>query len=366
MCILHQVDPQRTEAFGEKLLNLLNHGALAVMLSIGHRTGLFDAMSQLPAATSVEIAAAAGLDERYVREWLGAMAAGLIVEVLSDNGSVIYRLPAEHAALLTRAAAADNFGVFTQYIGLLGSVEDQVLQCFYQGGGVPYSEYKRFHEVMAEDSGLSVLSSLFDAILPLVPGLTDQLEKGINVLDIGCGMGRALNLMASTFPNSRFVGYDLSEQAIAAARDEAAVHAIGNVRFEVRDLTTFDDDAPAGRFDLITSFDAIHDQARPDRVLAGICRALKTDGVYLMQDIAASSDVQNNLDHPLGALLYTISTMHCMSVSLAQGGMGLGTMWGREKAREMLSEAGFRHVEVHNLEHDLQNDYYVVRKTKAQ
>jgi SAM-dependent methyltransferase len=362
MCLLHQIDQQKAEEFGGKLVDVLNHGALAVMLSIGHRTGLLDTMSQLPSATSTDIAGAAGLDERYVREWLGAMAAGGIVEVSSNNGATHFKLPKEHAGFLTRAAGADNFGVFTQYIGLLGSVEKKIVECFYKGGGVPYEQYEGFHEVMAEDSGQSVLSSLFDAILPLVPGLTDRLEKGISVLDIGCGMGRALNLMAKKFPNSRFIGYDLSEEAIQMARAESADNAAGNVSFEVQDLTTFDIDAPAGRFDFITSFDAIHDQARPDRVLAGICRALKPDGVYLMQDISASSDVQNNLEHPLGSLLYTISTMHCMSVSLAQGGMGLGTMWGREKAQEMLLETGFRQIEIHQLAHDLQNDYYVVRK----
>lgn len=362
MCTLHHIDPQKAEAFGGKLLDMLNHGALAVMLSIGHRTGLLDTLSQLPAATSKELAEAAGLSERYVREWLGAMAAGGIVEVVANGEFPTFVLPAEHAACLTRAAGADNMGVFTQYIGLMGTVEDKIVHCFHHGGGVPYSEFGRFHEVMAEDSGQSVLSSLFDAILPLVPGLVERLEQGIEVLDVGCGMGRALNQLARAFPNSLFTGYDLSEQAIAAARAEAREHGTGNVYFAVRDLTSFDEEAPAGCFDFITSFDAIHDQGRPDRVLAGICRALKPDGIYLMQDIAASSEVQNNLDHPLGPLLYTVSTMHCMTVSLAQGGMGLGTMWGREKAREMLSAAGFREIEIHQLAHDVQNEYYVIRK----
>lgn len=362
MCTLHQIDAQKAEAFGGKLVDMLNGGALAVMASIGHRSGLFDTMSHLAPSSSQDIANAAGLNERYVREWLGAMATGGIVEVYGENGESKYSLPAEHAACLTREAGADNIGVFSQYIGLMGSVEDNVLDCFEKGGGVPYSEFKRFHEVMAEDSGQSVLSSLFESILPLVPDLTKALEKGINVLDVGCGMGRALNLLAQTFPNSRFTGYDLSEQAISAARAEAVAHATGNVQFEVRDLTTFDEDAPEGQFDFITTFDAIHDQARPDRVLRGIRKALKDDGVYLMQDIAASSKVENNLEHPLGPLLYTISTMHCMTVSLAQGGMGLGTMWGREKAEEMLQDAGFSQVNIHNLSHDIQNDYYVIQK----
>jgi SAM-dependent methyltransferase len=362
MCMVHQLDKQRAEEFGGKLLEVLNHGALVVMLSIGHRTGLLDALSILPPSTSEEIAKETGLNERYVREWLGAMTTSGVVHIHRNGGSPKFSLPAEHAACLTRAAGADNMGIFTQYIGLLGTVEDNVVDCFFKGGGVPYSEFKRFHEVMAEDSGQSVLSSLFDTILPLVPGLTARLRQGIEVLDVGCGIGRALNEMAKAFPNSRFTGYDLSEQAVAAARAGAVEHATGNVHFQVRDLTTFDEDAPEFRYDLITSFDAIHDQARPDRVLRGIYRALRDDGVYLMQDIAASSDMHQNLDHPLGTLLYTVSTMHCMTVSLAQGGLGLGTMWGREKAQEMLRDAGFRDIRIHTLSHDIQNEYYVIRK----
>ncbi len=362
MCLAHQLDAQRTEAFGERLLDMFNSGSLALMISIGHRTGLFDTMSQLPSSTSEEIAKKAELNERYVREWLGALTVGRIVEVQPNGKAPLFSLPAEHAALLTRAAGSDNIAVFAQYLGVLGSVEDKIVECFKNGGGVPYSGFKRFNEVMAEDSGQSVVSSLNEAILPLVPGLKERLQLGNKALDVGCGMGRALNLLARTYPNSSFVGYDLLEEAISAARNEAQDHGSTNVNFEVRNLTTFDEDAPAEQFDLVTAFDAIHDQARPDRLLAGIYKALKPGGIFLMQDIAGSSEVQNNLDHPIGPFLYTVSTMHCMTVSLAQDGMGLGTMWGKEMALEMLQKAGFRNVEVKNLEHDFQNNYYIVRK----
>jgi 2-polyprenyl-3-methyl-5-hydroxy-6-metoxy-1,4-benzoquinol methylase len=117
------------------------------------------------------------------------------------------------------------------------------------------------------------------------------------------------------------------------------------------------------RYDLITTFDVIHDQAKPVAVLAGLAAAFRPDGVYLMQDIAGSSYVDKNLDHPLGPFTYTISTMHCMTVSLAQGGAGLGAMWGEEKAREMLAEAGFGSVEVKQLPHDFINNYYTARKS---
>ncbi len=275
-----------------------------------------------------------------------------------DPTTSCYALPAEHAAFLTRSAAPNNIAVFAQYIPLLGSVEEDILMCFKQGGGVPYERYPRFHAVMAEDSGQTVLASLFEHILPLVQGL----ERGIRVLDVGCGSGRALNMMAARFPLSRFVGYDLSAQAISHAQAEAAQQGLTNVEFVAKDLSHFDEEAEAEAFDFVTTFDAVHDQAKPATVLRGIARALNRDGVYLMQDIHGSSEVHKNVDHPIGTLLYTISCLHCMTVSLAQGGDGLGAMWGRETALQMLSEAGFKKIDVHQLAHDFQNDYYVIRK----
>lgn len=360
MCLVHQIDTQKTENFAEKLLGTLNQGALSIMVSIGHRTGLFDVMSELPPSTSTEIAQAAGLSERYVREWLGAMLTGFVVEYNPDTKK--YHLPQEHASFLTRKAAANNIGVFAQYIPLLGTVEDKVIDCFKNGGGVSYSEYERFQDVMSEDSNQSVVSSLLEVILPAIPGIVDRLEEGIEVVDLGCGRGNAINLMAKTFPKSNFLGYDLSEEAIDYAKAMAEKQALKNVSFEVRDLTDYNITAQQNKFDFVTTFDAVHDQARPDNLLKGIYKSLKENGVYLMQDISASSEQHKNVDHPIGTLLYTISTMHCMTVSLAQGGMGLGTMWGREKALEMLREVGFTKVEIKNFEHDIQNDYYIIKK----
>jgi 2-polyprenyl-3-methyl-5-hydroxy-6-metoxy-1,4-benzoquinol methylase len=351
-------DRQRAEAFAGRLLQTLNDGALCLMVSIGHRTGLFDTLRDLKPATSAEIARAARLNERYVREWLGAMVTSGVVEI--DPASGRYSLPAEHAAALTRAAAADNMAVFAQYIGELGSVEGDIVECFTHGGGVPYEKFGRFHEVMAEDSGQSVMSSLESHILPLVPGLRERLERGIRVLDVGCGRGRIVTRLATLYPRSRFVGMDLSEDAIAYAQR----HAFGltNVEFVARDLSDFDLTAESGAFDFIATFDAVHDQARPLKVLQGIFRALRPDGVYLMQDISGTGHVHKDVEHPLGTLLYTVSCMHCMTVSLAQGGEGLGAMWGEEKTREYLARAGFREVIKKRLAHDVQNNWYVVRK----
>lgn len=365
MCNMHQINIQKSEDFAERMIDMMNQGSLSLMTSIGHRTGLFDTMKDMEPSSSEKIASAAGLQERYVREWLGAMTVGSIVDahVNGNNGKeVLYSLPAEHAAFLTRDAGADNISVFAQYVPLLGSVEDKIVESFHKGGGVPYSEFKRFHEIMAEDSGLTVVSSLVDEILPLIPGITKKLNDGIEVLDAGCGRGNAVNLLAEKFPGSQFTGFDLSYQAIKYAQLKAKDSNTENVNFEVRDLTTFDQDGPEIKYDFITAFDAIHDQAHPDRALAGIYKSLKKDGVFLMQDIAGSSNVTENSQHPIGPFLYTISTMHCMPVSLAQNGMGLGAMWGREKALEMLQNAGFKNIEIKSLEHDFQNYYYIARK----
>jgi 2-polyprenyl-3-methyl-5-hydroxy-6-metoxy-1,4-benzoquinol methylase len=351
-------DPARASAFASRLLGALNDGALCLMISIGHRTGLFDTMRGLPPSTSVEIAAAAGLHERYVREWLGALTTSGVVEIDATTGR--YMLPAEHASALTRAAAADNMGMFAQYIAELGSVECDIVECFREGGGVPYSKYKRFHEVMAEDSGQSVMSTLESHIVPLVPGLAERLERGIRVLDLGCGRGRILHRLATLYPKSRFVGIDLSAEAIDYAARQA--RDLDNVEFHARDLSDFDRAAQPEAFDFVTTFDAVHDQAKPLDVLRGIHRTLRRDGVYLMQDISGTSHVHEDVEHPLGTLLYTVSCMHCMTVSLAQGGEGLGAMWGEEKTRDYLKRAGFREITKQTLAHDVQNNWYVVRK----
>jgi ubiquinone/menaquinone biosynthesis C-methylase UbiE len=355
-----ELDAAKVEAFAGRVLTALNDGAVCLMLSVGHRSGLFDVMSTMPPATSADIAGKAGLNERYVREWLGAMVTAAVIEV--DPTSTLFSLPAEHAAYLTRAAAADNMAVFAQYIALLGGVEDDIVECFRKGGGVPYERYPRFHAVMAEDSGQSVLSSLETHVLPLVPGLIDRLANGIRVADVGCGSGRIVNRIAELYPNSRFTGIDLSREAIESARREAEQKELRNVEFVVRDLSNFDQTAEPAAFDLVTTFDAVHDQARPLEVLKGIQRALKPAGVYLMQDIRGSSRIHDDIGHPLGPFLYTISCMHCMTVSLAQGGEGLGAMWGEEKTREYLQRAGFRSIETHQLAHDVQNNWYVIRK----
>jgi ubiquinone/menaquinone biosynthesis C-methylase UbiE len=351
------LDQSKMNAFMEKMIGIYNAGAITLMISIGHRTGLFDIMAGISPSTSEQIATEAKLDERYVREWLGAMVTGRIVDY--NPGNKTYSLPGEHAALLTRAATPTNLAVTTQWLSVLGGVEDEIVECFKKGGGVPYSSYHRFHEVMAEESAQTVVAALMDHILPLVKGLPESLKRGMEVLEVGCGSGRALNLMASEFPKSSFVGYDLSEEAIGRAQSAAKKSRLKNVSFRVKDVSNIGE---SERFGLIAAFDAIHDQAKPDKVLGEIARALRPDGTFLMQDISGSSYVHKNMTHPIATVIYTISCMHCMTVSLAEGGAGLGAAWGEELATKMLKEAGFNKVEVKQLPHDIINSYYIAKK----
>lgn len=355
-----RLEPQRpsgAEVFAERVGDILNCGAIAVMMSIGHKTGLFDRLARLPASTSAEIARAANLDERYVREWLAAMVTGGVVSY--DPSTKTYRLPADHAASITRAGKLGNLAVYAQAITLLGRVEDRILACFKTGGGTAYADYPCFHAFMAEDSGQTVVARIDSLLDTLAPDLKARLARGIDVLDAGCGRGLALLELAARYPESRFVGYDLCRDAIAFARGEARSRGLENAHFETRDLSDYEEKA---RYDFIASFDAVHDQKDPAGLVRSLHGALKPGGIYLMQDIGGSARLENNIGFPMASFLYTISCCHCMPVSLGQGGEGLGTMWGWETAKRTLEEAGFSSIEKHVFDHDPLNVWFVSRK----
>jgi SAM-dependent methyltransferase len=349
-------DAARAEEFNGRMAAMIEQGAVAVMVSIGHRTGLFDTMAAMPPATSAAIAAEAALAERYVREWLAVMVTARIVDY--DPEAKTYALPPEHAASLTRGAPLGNVAVYAQHVALLGSVQDRTLACFETGEGTRYADYPCFHQIMAEDSAMTVRDALFDHILPLVDGIEARLEAGIEVMDAGCGQGAALIALAERYPRSRFTGYDLEAEAIDRASATARHVGLGNVRFERRDLTGYEE---RDRFDLITSFDALHDQKDPAGLIRGLRTALRPGGVYLVQDIGGSARLEANLDFPMAPLLYAISCVHCTPISLGQGGEGLGTMWGWETAEAMLRDAGFADVTRHVLLHDPMNVWFVAR-----
>ena len=351
-----EFDAGKAEAFAGKMIGALNSSALILMTSIGHRSGLFDAMATITPCTVMELAAEADLAERYVREWLAVMTTAGVVAY--EPKSATYHLPAEHAGWLTRAAAPNNIAVTAQFIGVVAGVEDEMLARFRDGKGLHYHDYGRFHEVMGEHTHQAVVMNLVPHILPIMPDVIARLEAGIEVIDLGCGAGGAMLALAERFPNSRFKGIDLCADAYEDAEAEGRRKGLANLSFaevDVSKQTSF------GAHDLVFAFDAVHDQKDPQGMLNAVRRSLKPGGTFLMVDIEGSSRLENNLDHMLGAYLYMMSTMHCTPVSLAQGGAGLGTMWGVELAGEMLARAGFSKVSLTRLPSDPFNAYFVAR-----
>lgn len=352
-----ELDQTKVETFAGRMMDVLNGGMLSLMTSIGQQTGLFEAMADLPPSTSAQIAEKAGLHERYVREWLNTMVTGKIVAYTPDTQT--YTLPAEHAALLTRAAGPDNMAVFARMMPILSAVEKGIIDGFRHGGGVFYDQFLDFSALWASVNEQTFERTLIAKVVPLMPEVAAALEAGIEVLEIGCGEGHSTNLMAKTYPNSRFTGYDFRAEALDEARTKAAALGSRNVRFVRQDLREMEE---REAYDLVAAFDVIHDQAQPKVVLQNVMQALKPGGTFLMVDIKASSHVHENMDHPMGPFLYTISTMHCMTVSLALDGEGLGAMWGEQKALEFLAEAGFTDVVVRQVEGDFINNFYIARK----
>ncbi len=320
-----KVDRQRVQDFARKLFGHYTSGILTLLVQVGHKTGLFEAAAKGP-GTSQEIADRARLNERYVREWLAAMATGGIVEY--DAASGAFTLPAEHAACLT-GTSSRNLAAASQNVPMLSKRLPRIVESFSKGGGVSYSEYRPdFTEAMDASWRLLYDGLLIKGFLPAAKGLPERLKRGIRVADIGCGTGHAVNLMAREYPASSFLGYDQMK--------------------------------PEPKFDLITSFDAIHDQRDPATALRRVAGALAPGGVYLMVEPKASSKLEENIGNPFAPYMYGMSVLHCMTVSLAAGGAGLGTAWGEQTARRMLGEAGFTTVEVVDAPGP-QNSIYICR-----
>ncbi|GAB1515293.1 class I SAM-dependent methyltransferase [Actinophytocola sp. KF-1] len=329
------MDQARREAFGRHVVGTLTGGAMTMLMSLGHRTGLFQAAAAGP-ATSAELAARAGLHERYVREWLGAMVTGGFFT--HDDG--VYTLPAEHAALLTGDTAANvapMASMLRAFAGALPALE----RAFADGGGVPHADFAPHFAAAGARPGDTwrhiYETQLVDGFLGAVPGLVERLTAGARVLDLGCGAGHAVRVAAEAFPASRFTGLDIDAELIAAATGPT------NADFVAGDAARLAAD-PA--YDVILAFDAIHDQRDPAEVLRRVHAALAPGGVFVMVDAKFSSDLDGNVGNPLAALCYAISLMYCTTVSLAEGGAALGAMWGIELATSMLRDAGFSRVDV--------------------
>lgn len=349
-----EFDPAKAEAFGGQMMGVLGGGLLSLMVDIGHRTGLFGAAAA-GWASSDQLAAKAGLDERYVREWLGAMVTAGIVEY--DQAGEAFRLPAEHAAVLTGPTGVGPLAVTTT---ILARHIPQITQAFREGGGVPYAAFGPEWTDAWDAVGRGVYDTmLVSDYLPLAPGLAGALKAGVRVADVACGTGHALVVLARAFPASTFTGYDLDEHAIARARAEAAGAGLTNVSFEVADAARL---AGPARFDVIFVFDAVHDQVEPDAVLTAISGALVPGGLLFMREPRAADTLAGNLANPMAHVLYSVSTLHCMTVSLAHGGAGIGTVFGEQRARRLLAGAGFAEPDVHPAPGNPFGAVYVTRK----
>jgi len=349
------VDRERARAFATQLFGYYKGAILSYLVKVGYRTGLFEAAARGP-ATSQALAERAGLEERYVREWLGAMVTGGIFDY--EAASRTYTLPPEHAACLTGGHAA-NVAPSSVVVAHLGTHLAETERVFQEGGGVPYSVFRPEFTAAMDDSWRRIYDELLvDGFLAATPGICERLERGARVADVGCGTGHAINLMARAYPRSTFVGYDLAEDAIARARAEANEMGLANASFVVLDVTQLPAE-PA--LDLITAFDSIHDQVDPAAVLRRVGEALAPDGTFLMIDFKFSSNLEDNIANPFAPFYYGTSLLHCMTVSLAEGGAGLGAVWGEQLARRMLAEAGFTSVVVLDSPRP-QNCIYVCRK----
>jgi 2-polyprenyl-3-methyl-5-hydroxy-6-metoxy-1,4-benzoquinol methylase len=359
------MDENKQAAFADKMTQILNGGALNLALGIGYQLEIFDVMADLgQPVTCLDLAGAARLHPRYVQEWLGIMCTGRIIEICGDPGDeTTYFLPPEHAALLTRKAGSGNMGVYTQEIPLLTEIAmARVVEDFTRGDGISYAAYPRFQAFMAQLSHARHRQVLIDHFLPQVDEgrMVTRLKQGIRVCDLGCGQGVALHLMAQEFPASTFTGIDNDASAIEDAWQETETLGLKNLNFRVKDASKIDEDSSFFQaFDYITAFDAVHDQSHPLAALKGVRHMLASGGMFSMIDIDAASHPAGNMDHPMGPFLYTVSLMHCMPVGLSDNGRGLGMMWGREQAVDLLREAGFEHIQVLQMSHDPFNVHYL-------
>jgi len=277
--------------------------------------------------------------------------------------------PPEHASFLTRKAGSANMGVYTQEIPLLTSCAmESVSNGFKTGEGVHFSRYPDFQGFMAELSDAKHKKVLIDNFLPTVDKgqLLARLTDGIRVCDLGCGHGVAVNLMAGAFPKSTFTDIDNHEDAIRKAAEAAKEMGLINVVYKVLDAVTIHENKEYFQlFDYICAFDAIHDQSHPLEALKGIRYMLAPGGMFSMVDIKARSNQADNVAHPMGPFLYTVSLMHCLPMGLNDNGAGLGMMWGQEKAEDLLRKAGFEYIEITEMEHDPFNLHHLCKVSPA-
>ncbi|MEU7820259.1 class I SAM-dependent methyltransferase [Catellatospora sp. NPDC049133] len=327
------------EEFAGRVTGDTSAWMVTTMAMLGDRLGLWRALADSDAVTSAELAARTGTGERYVREWLSSMASHGYLTYDESTGR--FTLPAEHVPVLAADSPVYFGGLHQALYGLTG-VLGRVTEAFRDGGGVPLAAYgEDWWQGLERFTAGSFDHLLTQVWVPAMPQVYAKLALGAQVADVGCGRGRALIGLARAFPAGRYVGFDVHPESIAAARAAALEAGVADrVRFEVCDAAA----GIPGEYDIVTTFDVIHDLVEPAAVLKAIRGALRPDGHYVCVDINASHHLPDNAG-PLGAYFYGISILYCLTTSLAQHGAGLGTCgFNEHTARELCARAGFGSV----------------------
>ncbi|MFJ6759426.1 MULTISPECIES: class I SAM-dependent methyltransferase [unclassified Streptomyces] len=339
MAAPREPDGSKLEAFMEKALGDLSGTMATALCVLGDRLGLFKDLAANGPSGSRDLADRLDLQERYVREWLrGLTAAGYLEE--PEPGT--FRLPPEHAPALAEESGSMFLGGVYQMLPGLWQPYERLTEAFRTGGGVQQAEYPpSLWDGMSRFSGSWFESVMIDDWLSTFPHIVGKLERGSTVADVGCGAGRALIVLAKAFPRSRFVGFDSFPGQTERARANAERAGVADrVTFETLDAGQ----GLPGRYDLVTTFDVIHDAAQPQRLLAAIRAGVEDDGDYLMLEINSRDRPEDNVG-PVASLLYGFSMFYCMTTSLAGGGAAFGTCGLPEATvRTLCSEAGFSEV----------------------
>uniref|UniRef100_A0A0G4GTT2 Methyltransferase domain-containing protein n=1 Tax=Chromera velia CCMP2878 TaxID=1169474 RepID=A0A0G4GTT2_9ALVE len=343
-----------------KVIGLLNSTSTTIALAIAYKTGILKVLLDYEEPlTPAAVAAVAKTDVRYTKEILAVLATGTILEIRGEHEEK-YLMP------LRLRGPIRNFGPYFEEMPLLCECAfSSVAAAAKTGDGIAYEKYGRFSDWMGRAADEKHRATLISKFVPAVEGglLQSQLQKGgVEFLDVGCGEGEVLLLLAAAFPSSNFTGIDLDVTAIQVAEQRAKDRGLSNVRFVASDISAFlEAEEKHGAFDWVSAFDVIHDLSKPAVALKQIHACLKkgAGGAFLMVDIKAKTPVRENAHNSFAPFLYCVSLMHCMPVGLRDGGDGLGMMWGEEKASELLKEAGFGDVTIQ--EADSFNNLFVCR-----
>ncbi|AHD03674.1 class I SAM-dependent methyltransferase [Leisingera methylohalidivorans] len=333
------LDDNKLNAFVDKAVTDLAAGYGGVMVSLGRKLGLYEAMAGAGPMSSREIADRAGCAERYVREWLNSQAAGGYL--VYHPSSQTYELPPEHAVVLADDTSPVYIPPAWDVPASMWFDEDQAIRAFRTGEGVPWGNHDaRLHCGSAAFFRNAYRGELVANWLPALDGVEDKLKAGGRVADIGCGHGYSSIIMAEAFPKSHFSGFDTHEASIRTARENAREAGVEDrVSFELADAAS----VPEAGFDLICFFDCLHDMGDPVTAAKRARETLAKDGTVMLVEPYAQDRVEDNLT-PVGRLYYAASTTLCCAHALSEdGGWALGAQAGEERLADVFAKAGFSH-----------------------